>query len=103
MAQDLAIVWLVARSATEVEPQHFCRRCAPTASQSDVGCAICADGPVLARDVIPLTSEDAVIRWLNEQGWRGSANQRGEYVLLCPRCAKFAVWPGDPRRGAGFG
>lgn len=86
-------MWLVARSATEVEPRHFCRECAPKASPSDVGCAVCADGPVLARDAIPLTSEDAVVTWLNEQGWRGSANQRGEGVLLCPRCAQFAVWP----------
>jgi hypothetical protein len=93
MAQELNVVWLVARSATDVGVRRFCRRCAPSASAEDVACAICADGPVLAQDVIVVAGEEAVVSWLNMQGWRSSADRCGLRVLLCPRCARFAGLP----------
>jgi hypothetical protein len=103
LAQELAVVWLVAESGAGVSARRFCRACAPSASPGDVACDVCADGPVLSQDVIALTSENAVVRWLNTQGWRRSANQRGDGVLLCPRCAQFDVWPKSSHRDTGSG
>lgn len=97
LAQELAILWLVAEPPAAVRTRRFCRACAPAASPGDVACAVCADGPVLAMDVTTHASENAVITWLNTQGWGRSANQRGDSILLCPRCAQFATWPRTSR------
>ena len=103
LAQELAITWLVAELATTVGTRQFCRSCAPNASPADLACAVCADGPVLAVVAATLAHENAVIGWLNAQGWRRSANRSGDDVLLCPRCAQFAVWTKTPAKNTELG
>jgi hypothetical protein len=76
---DLTIVWLTAENGGARE-SRFCRACAPHLS-GEIGCAVCADGPLLAGEF----SDAMLSGWLTERGWHRNGDHREGW--LCPHCA----------------
>lgn len=78
---ELAVRWLV-REAGELVVRGFCRGCVPSGPVSEVVCAYCGDGPLLAGVLADadLTADPAVGGWLVAQGWALDP------VVTCPPC-----------------
>ncbi|MDV6277952.1 helix-turn-helix domain-containing protein [Rhodococcus erythropolis] len=79
---DLTVTWLYRDPDTpgDIVAGHHCRRCQPADPASDIACAVCGDGPILAGE-LAISADHLprpVQRWLTEAGWRTSP------MLLCP-------------------
>lgn len=79
---DLTLTWLYRDPDTpgEIVARHHCRSCQPADPATDIACAVCGDGPILAGELAISTNNlpRPVQRWLTETGWRTSP------MLLCP-------------------
>ncbi|QTJ71425.1 tyrosine-type recombinase/integrase (plasmid) [Rhodococcus sp. ZPP] len=78
---DLAITWLEPGATGTLTPTQHCAGCAPTGSVTDLACATCGDGPLLAGPDHPFeadTLRDQARTWLHDNGWQT------EPELACP-------------------
>ncbi len=69
---DLATEWLLPGPADRAPVvRRFCRGCAPTGPVTEILCARCGDGPLLAGEltVMDLHSTAVVDAWLERAGW----------------------------------
>lgn len=83
---EMATTWLLAGPGGPVE-RRFCRGCAPAGPVTDLACARCGDGPLLAGD---LAAGDAntgagpgavVQAWMSAAGWALTGP-------VCPSCVE---------------
>jgi hypothetical protein len=102
LRQDLATIWLLPADGPDagVVARRYCRACAPSGPVTDVACAVCTDGPLLAGELAAAggARHPVVSAWLGEQGWRrgSGAVGEGDGPLVCRRCAPVlavSAWP----------
>lgn len=90
LRDELATTWLLLEPETVhgvaagVVTRRFCRTCAPSGLVTEVACAVCADGPLLAGELATAAGRGVVDAWLVGQGWPC------DEVVLCPRCSPVA-------------
>lgn len=95
LADELATTWLLVeggRVGETVVARRFCRACVSGGPVTEVACAVCADGPLLAGELATGTGRRRAGEWLVGQGWRSdtAGGTVGEGVVLCPRCVPVA-------------
>jgi hypothetical protein len=83
---ELAVRWLIAEAGGLVA-RGFCHDCVPAGPVSEVTCAYCGDGPLLAGPLagVDPVADPAVAGWLGAEGWQL------EPVLICPACRRAFV------------
>jgi hypothetical protein len=83
---ELAVRWLIAEAGGLVA-RGFCHDCVPAEPVSEVACAYCGDGPLLAGPLagVDPAADPAVARWLGAEG------RQLEPVLICPACRRAFV------------
>lgn len=80
---DLEVAWLVPGPDGAPAAARFCRACQPPGPLSEVACAGCGDGPLLAGALAAaadLATTAAIDSWLTDTGWRPAGP-------WCPNCA----------------
>jgi len=80
---ELAVRWLV-REAGELVARGFCHGCVPLGPVSEVVCAYCGDGPLLAGSLagVDPVADPAVAAWLTAEGWALHP------AATCPACRR---------------
>lgn len=90
LGADLGVLWLVERHG-DLRPRRFCVACAPRGPVTDIVCAVCGDGPLVAGELTDPAHRERVWWWLRARGWRSRP------WPMCPSCTGRRPDPGSVR------